>query len=154
MSEKMRGALFSSLGDIKGLDVLDLYAGSGALSVEAISRGAKSTLAIDNDKTANESMKAAAFSLGIEDKMYVLRARFSPWSDRNADTQFDIVLIDPPYDDLPGAVLNKASRHLKSRGVLVLSWPGRLPPPEMNDSELVSNKKYGDSQLVFYKKIS
>src|SRR5688500_6254990 len=83
MSDKARGALFNALGDIEGLTVLDAFAGSGALSFEAISRGAVSATAIDIDKAAYEAIQANVESLGLEDKVTVLRKNIGGWSRNN-----------------------------------------------------------------------
>ena len=80
MSDKARGGLFNALGDIKGLTVLDAFAGSGALSFEAISRGAKNAIAIDIDRSAITSVVKSAKELGVEDKIKTVRANASGWS--------------------------------------------------------------------------
>jgi 16S rRNA (guanine966-N2)-methyltransferase len=66
MSEKARGAIFNALGDVEGLTFLDAYAGSGALSIEALSRGASSVLAIDVDIEAAKAMTASVKALGLD----------------------------------------------------------------------------------------
>ena len=100
MSEKVRGAIFNALGDIEGLTILDAFAGTGALSLEAISRGAKHATAIDLDKKAIEAMRLSAKDLGVESKMRIARINAKSWSDKNRLVQVDILLLDPPYEDL------------------------------------------------------
>lgn len=152
MSDKMRGAIFGALGDIKGLTVLDVFAGSGALSLEAISRGAHSAVAIEVDKGAHAIIQQNARELGIEDRLKATRAFFNAWSGRNQHTTFDLVLADPPYDDLPYRDLKFLSRHLSETGTLVLSWPGKARLEHFEGLEIVKNKSYGDAQLVFYQR--
>ena len=65
MSEKVRGAIFSALGDIKGLNVLDAFSGSGALAIEAISRGAKTATAVEVDKRAHQVIQDNLKKLNI-----------------------------------------------------------------------------------------
>jgi 16S rRNA (guanine966-N2)-methyltransferase len=153
MSEKARGGLFSALGDISGLTVLDAFAGSGALSLEAISRGAKSAVAIDIDKNAADTIKRNAKILKVTDKIKVVRANASGWSDNNQQKQFDLVFIAPPYDDLQPNLVNKLVRHLKKSGVYVLDWPKNEAILAINGLEIVKSKNYGDAQLVFYRKV-
>src|ERR1039458_7477259 len=74
MSDKVRGAIFGVLGDIKGLTVLDAFAGSGALAIEAISRGAKRAVAIEVDKGAHTVITENIKALGIEDRIKAVRA--------------------------------------------------------------------------------
>src|SRR5665213_4294431 len=100
MSDKARGGLFNALGDINGLTILDAFAGSGALSFEAISRGAESVIAVDIDKNAYQAIQESITSLDLKDKVKVIRANISGWSDNNPDLLFDIVISTPPYDDL------------------------------------------------------
>lgn len=149
----MRGAIFGALGDIKRLHVLDAFAGSGALAIEAISRGAKTAQAIEVDKQAHDIIQKNAASLGISSELKVTRAHFSAWSTRHQNIQFDIVFADPPYDKLPYRDLNRLARHVGEDGVLVLSWPGSAPLTSFEGLEVVQHKDYGDGQLVFYKHI-
>lgn len=153
MSDKARGGLFNTLGDISGLAVLDAFAGSGALSFEAISRGAKSVVAIDIDKGAVDTIKQNAKTLGVVDRVKAIRANSSGWSDNNKETKFDLVFIAPPYDDLQPKLAAKLSDHLKEEGVYVLDWPKNEPSLEIDGLRLVKSKSYGDATLIFYKKV-
>lgn len=154
MSDKMRGALFGVLGDIKGLTVLDAFAGSGALSFEAISRGAKNALVIEVDKRAHTVITDNIHNLGIEDRIKAVRAFANAWSTRHQAELFDLVFADPPYDNIPYRDLKSLSRHLADNGTLVLSWPGNMAPPKFDGLVTVQAKNYGDGQLVFYQKVS
>lgn len=153
MSDKMRGAIFGVLGDIKGLTVLDAFAGSGALSIEAISRGAKHCTAIEVDKKAHSCIVENIESLGLEDRIKAIRAYANAWSTRHQSQFFDIILLDPPYDNVPYRDLKHMPRHLSETGVLVLSWPGKAENLRFEGLEVVQEKIFGDSKLVFYKKI-
>lgn len=153
MSDKMRGAVFSMLGDIEGLTVLDAFAGSGAIPLEAISRGAESAVAIDVDQNAAEAIKKNAKYLGLQNDVKAIRANASGWSDNNPDAKFDIVACDPPYDKLQLSLLQKLVKHVKKDGVYILSWPGQLEAPEFIHLKKLQSKNYGDSQLVFFRKI-
>ena len=153
MSEKARGGLFSALGDIGGLTVLDAFAGSGALSFEAISRGAKSALAIDIDKNAVDTIKRNARNLNIPGKVKAVRANSSGWSDNNDQARFDLVFIAPPYDDLQPNLVEKLTKHLVETGVYVLDWPKNENIPDLAGLKVIKNKNYGDAILIFYKKM-
>lgn len=151
MSDKMRGAIFGVLGDIKGLSVLDAFAGSGALAIEAISRGAKNAIAIEVDKGAHKVIKENLASLGVDDRIKAVRAFAGAWSTRNQVQMFDLIFLDPPYDDIPYRDLKHMPRHLKPGGILVLSWPGKMEALKFDGLQAVQDKHYGDSQLVFYR---
>jgi 16S rRNA (guanine(966)-N(2))-methyltransferase RsmD len=152
MSDKVRGALFNALGDLQGLTVLDAYAGSGACSLEAVSRGAAAVLAIDVDTEAVKTIAENVKSLNLTDVITVRRKNISGWSRNNQNTQFDIVLADPPYDDIRPDVLERLTLHVKPGGLFVLSWPGSEPVRDFAHFAVVSHKTYGDAQLVFYRR--
>ncbi|MDB5185553.1 MAG: putative Methyltransferase [Candidatus Saccharibacteria bacterium] len=153
MSDKIRGALFNVLGDVAELTVLDAFAGSGAIAIEAVSRGALHALAVESDKTAQKTISNNILSLEIEDRMKLTRANASVWSDNNTSQLFDIVVCDPPYDELQLSLIAKLTRHLTEDGVYVLSWPGSYEVPDLPTMEVVSHKTYGDAQLIFYKRV-
>jgi 16S rRNA (guanine966-N2)-methyltransferase len=153
MGERIRGGLFSALGDISELDVLDVFAGSGALGLEALSRGAASLTAVEADHDAQITITANIEKLGLANKAKAVRAFFTSWSSTNESKQFDLVFADPPYDQVKQKDIELLEKHLKPSSLLVLSWPGREKPPEINKLNLLRVKTYGDSQLVFYRKI-
>lgn len=153
MAEKIRGALFNALGDIEGLTFLDAFAGSGALSFEAVSRGAASAAAIDRDGAAHSVIERNAKELKTGRKVKVIRANTAGWSIHNMEKRFDIVLLDPPYSELQTNLLQRLiKRHVKPGGLAVLSFPGHITAPDFEQVEIVSSKNYGDAQLVFYRK--
>jgi 16S rRNA (guanine966-N2)-methyltransferase len=152
MSDKVRGALFNALGGLGGLTVLDAFAGSGACSIEAVSRGATEVLAIDIDPEAVKTIAENVRMLGLEHEITVRRKNISGWSRNNQKTQFNVVLADPPYDDIRPDVLKRLTVHVCGGGLFVLSWPGGEPVREFPGLEIVSNKTYGDAQLVFYQR--
>ena len=154
MSEKVRGAIFGALGDIKGLTVLDAFAGSGALAIEAVSRGAKSAVAIEVDKGAHAIIVKNIQALGLDERIKAIRAFANAWSTRHQKELFDIIFLDPPYDDIPYRDLKVLPRHLAESGILVLSWPGKMDALHFDGLEIVQSKNYGDASLVFYRRIS
>lgn len=151
MSEKMRGAIFGALGDIKGLTVLDAFSGSGALAIEAVSRGASQAVAIERDPAAHSAIRNNVQALDIQERVKAIRAYAGAWSTRHQAQLFDIVLLDPPYDNIPYRDLKRMPRHVAENGVLVLSWPGKMEPLSFEGLQVIQSKNYSDSQLIFYK---
>ncbi|MCA9348464.1 RsmD family RNA methyltransferase [Candidatus Saccharibacteria bacterium] len=154
MSEKIRGAIFNALGDIKGLTVLDAFAGTGAVSFEALSRGAKSATLLDADTKAHKVIQQNTANLGLDNQVDSLRIHAHAWSRRNPDAKFDIVILDPPYDNISPKELLVLTKHVKQGGVLVLS----LPPDNgfllgESKQELLLQKNYGDAELFFYRQL-
>lgn len=151
MSDKARGGLFNALGDITGLSFLDAFAGSGALSFEAISRGARSAIAVDIDKNAYQSIQENITSLNVNDKIKAIRANVSGWSDNNPNLLFDIVIAAPPYDDLQPRLVTKMTRHVKAGGLFILDWPTKEPAPDLSGLESIAEYDYGDAKLIFFR---
>jgi 16S rRNA (guanine966-N2)-methyltransferase len=154
MSDKARGGLFNILGDIGGLRVLDAFAGSGALAFEAVSRGAGHAIAIDDDRAAQRVITANIKTLGIDKDVRLISATANAWNNTAAPTTFDIVLCDPPYDDLQVNVIRElAEDRVAAGGLLVLSWPGSQDIPTFDGFEQAAHRSYGDMQLAFYRKL-
>lgn len=151
MSEKMRGAIFNMLGDISGMSVLDAYSGSGAIGFEAKSRGADSVTMVDSDKNAFSAISASAKVLGVEVK--ASQANISSWLDTNTGQQFDIVICDPPYDSIKREQLQKIASRVAKSGIVVLSLPPTMDIDLGENYNQVAKKEYGDSTLVFYRRI-
>lgn len=152
MSEKMRGALFNVLGDIEGLSVFDAYGGSGAIAFEAISRGAASAVICEIDKNAIKTIEKNIEKLKVGDKVKLIKRNSAIWCEENPTQIFDIVIVDPPYDQVKKSQIIKIAGSVKPGGIYVLS----LPPKVTIDLENFTpelNKNYGDSKLVFYRKI-
>jgi 16S rRNA (guanine966-N2)-methyltransferase len=151
MSDKVRGALFNALGGIDGLTVLDAFAGSGALSFEAISRGAQQVVAVDPDKSAQLAIAQNSKSLGAAGRVKLIKAKVQAWLS-TADQKFDIVLCDPPYGGVQADLLEKLAERAKEGGLVVLSLPPASDFKLGEGYQLVSDKNYGDASLYFYRK--
>ncbi len=154
MSEKIRGAIFNALGDIQGLHFLDPFSGSGALAFEAISRGAKSVLALELDQDAFKTIVQNIETLKVAG-ITALRKNAKSWSRLHQNDQFDVVLCDPPYNNVHYSLLLQLASHTKKGGVLVYS----LPPDHTfslsaTEYQPVITKNYGDATLVFYRRIA
>lgn len=145
----MRGAIFSVLGDIEELSVLDVFSGSGALAIEAYSRGAANVTAIEADKNAYKTIKNNLENLGIDnDSVKIVNARVEAWLNTTDDT-FDLVFADPPYKATDAKVVERLISRLNKNGVMVLSWPGNKDLP--TNDKLIRTINYGDSRLGFFK---
>ncbi len=149
MSEKMRGAIFSALGDISGLTVLDAYSGSGAVSLESASRGAKNVTAIEANKKAANIISTNIRSLGISN-IKLICSSVEGWL-RTSNDLFDIVIADPPYDKTNVNTAIALSSRLVGGGILILSWPAMIDLPVIESLSLIKTKNYGDSQLGFFR---
>ncbi len=152
MSDKARGALFNMLGDVSGLTFLDAFGGSGALAFEAVSRGADRVTILEQDLAAQKTIERNIRLLGVEEQARLIKASAGAWL-HTSDEQFDIVLCDPPYNDLQLSLIRRLAERVKSEGLLVLSWPATGAEPIHGDGYgRVAQRSHGDMQLIFYRR--
>ena len=151
MSERMRGALFNIIGDLEDARVLDVFAGTGALGLEALSRGATQALFVERDRVAQKVLQANIELLGVNDRAHLVKSSVSAWVDTATDQPFDFIFADPPYHDLQLSTVKKLIKYLKPNSLMILSHPGRELAPTVNGVVVVDNRSYGDAALAFYR---
>ncbi|MDN4481331.1 16S rRNA (guanine(966)-N(2))-methyltransferase RsmD [Demequina muriae] len=152
-TDRVREALFSRLDHqdaLHGARVLDLFAGSGALGLEALSRGATSATFVEAAASAARVITANAKELATTDRARVVKERALPFLARTTD-QWDLVLIDPPYDiaaeDL-AAVLEALAPRLAADAVVVLEWTSRAPQLTWPPGLVIERERdYGETRL-------
>lgn len=154
-SDRVREALFSMLGDVAGAVVLDLFAGTGALGIEALSRGAARAVFVESDRAAVAVVKENLASLGLLGMAKVLSqpaARAVPELARLGP--FDLIFLDPPYAtlaDVPGLCAA-----LEQRGAIgpearvVLEHATRDAAPVLPALSREPTRAYGDTSLTIY----
>lgn len=160
-SDRVREALFSSLasaygGHLRKLRVLDLYAGSGALGLEALSRGAEYAVFVESDPKAARVIKENIATLGVAGQTEILRARAATAvSQPPAGGPFDIVLADPPYsvaEDELAAVLGGLAAHgwYAPDATVVVERSRRAPePPWVRPVTAERERRYGETTLWY-----
>ena len=153
MSERMRSSLFNILGDhVEGADVLDAFAGSGALGLEAMSRGARRATFVERDRVAQNIITANIKTLGLNDtQTKLIKAPVASW-EKTTDDQFDLIFADPPYHDVQLSTVFQLIGLLKPNGLMVLSYPSRSEIPTELGVVVVDNRSYGNGRLVFYRR--
>lgn len=98
-ADKVKGALFNILGDIEGVSALDLFAGSGAVGLEALSRGAQSVIFVENLRQSLDTLKRNISNLGFENRTRIVVGEIPKILNRlKIVTPFRLVFLDPPYD--------------------------------------------------------
>jgi 16S rRNA (guanine966-N2)-methyltransferase len=151
-SDKLRETLFNILAPrIAGARLLDGYAGTGAVGIEALSRGAASVAFVERDRRAQALIAENLAHCGIEDGYVIIRASVArALAGLHADS-FDIMIFDPPYDERADDLLGDAGEHLSAGGVLVLEHARRVSTPEQAGRIRKSREvRSGDSALAFY----
>lgn len=146
MGERERLALFNMIMDyVPGAKVLDAYAGSGALGIEALSRGAKKVVFVENNRGAAYVISENLKALGVEGEVVVARI-----PSFETGVSFDLVLADPPYDSLDLTEVAELGKYVRGGGVLVLSHPGEAPL--IKGLNLEKSRKYAGATISVYVK--
>ncbi|MBI2965903.1 MAG: 16S rRNA (guanine(966)-N(2))-methyltransferase RsmD [Chloroflexi bacterium] len=155
-SGRVRLALFSMLGPdgAAGRRVLDLYAGTGAFGLEALSRGAAWVEFVERDERACEAIRKSLASLGFEERAKVHRGVAEKIAGR-LEGRFDLVFADPPYADDPFAGLfeSLAVRGRLAPGATVFAEHGkrRMLPRALPGLRQVDRRVYGDTAVTVYR---
>jgi 16S rRNA (guanine966-N2)-methyltransferase len=155
-SDKLRETLFNILAPrIVDAHVLDAYAGTGALGIEAISRGAARVTFVEQDRRAQALIAANLARCGVADGYAIIRSSVGRAFDAlrvdPAFVPFDIILLDPPYQQLPDAVLPPTAALLAPGGVVVLEHAQRQPVPDaVGGLTRRRQVRSGNSMLSFF----
>lgn len=153
MGEMIRNAMFNSIGrSIDGTMVLDAFAGSGSVGLEALSRGAESVLFIEKDRDAQRTIEQNISSIGVQSRAKLVKAPVASWVNTYDGPEFDIIFADPPYHDTQFSTVTKLMGLLKVGALMVLSHPGRDECPTKPGVVVVDNRSYGDATLVFFRR--
>jgi 16S rRNA (guanine966-N2)-methyltransferase len=150
-SDRVREALFAVLGPLDGLHVLDLFAGSGALAIEALSRGAARATLVERDARAVAVIRAnlASLELGADQARVVHGPALAAIRDASSrGDAYDLVLLDPPYRDAPalGRELSQALPAVLAPGARVVGESDRRAPLELG-LPVVAERRYGDTLI-------
>jgi len=155
MTDRIKESLFSALGDLDGLTVLDLYAGSGSLGLEALSRGAKKAMFVEKERDAivklEENIKATEFG----------RKSNVEWSDvqhflsRGADKRVDLIFLDPPYTNQVAAVRTDLEAlvlggFLADEGRIVVHRPQKESQLKPLGLKLKWEREYGQARILVF----
>jgi 16S rRNA (guanine966-N2)-methyltransferase len=148
----VREALFNILADrCEGATVLDLFAGTGALGVEALSRGAKSAYFIESAASACQAILLTLARASVAERGTVLRGTL-PQALKTLTTTFDIIFLDPPYGEpVAEETLVLLAPLLADGGIIVFEHGSRYNPPDRPGGLVCTDRRpYGDSALAFY----
>jgi 16S rRNA (guanine966-N2)-methyltransferase len=151
--ERVREALFSILAPVDGLRVLDLFAGSGALAIEALSRGAGSATLVDSSNAAIAAIRRNLEALELEAEVRRQRALAFLGSARDHARQYDLVFLDPPYRHPPtlDRELSKALVPVLAPGARVVTESDRRAPMELGLPAQRDERRYGDTLIHVYR---
>ena len=152
-SDKLRETLFNILAPrVEGARVLDVFAGTGAVALEALSRGAAAATCIESDRRAAKLIEANATLCGELNRCAIIRDVVERALQRPVPGgPFDIIVLDPPYEYAPlEDAVRQAGTQRAADGIVVLEHATRVTPPAPAGLALTRTVKSGDSALTFY----
>ncbi len=145
-SDRVRENAFNLIGPLEGAHVLDLFAGSGALGLEALSRGAASCVFVDSSREACRTIDANLTKLGLDATVLCQDALRAVAQERRS---YDLILCDPPYDF---AGLDRLGPHLARLlapdGLVVYESSSRSPAPQVEGLAERTSRTYGSARLT------
>ena len=144
-SDRVRENAFNLIGPVDEAEVLDLFAGSGAMGLEALSRGAAHVTFVEHDRDACRVIGANLDTLGVEAIVLQLDAVRALEQERSA---YDLVLCDPPYDYDGTRLARHLARVLTDDGLLVWESSSREPAPEVPGLRERTTRTYGSARLT------
>ncbi len=155
-SDRVREALFSILGnEVVGVGVMDFFAGTGSLGLEALSRGAQRAVFVEKNPAALKCLKENITICGFEERSKVVASPVVPFLNTSTfPEETGIIFIDPPYSSHEAIkVLLAFSKHVKSLSgcrIVLEHSPSLLLDPVPEFLETVDSRKYGDTVLTFF----
>ena len=161
LGDRVKQTLFAILDpDLRGARVLDLFAGSGAAGIEALSRGAAHATFVDHDKAAIRTIRANLERTGLagDDRVAVVKAEVLAWlrdAARGPGHPVDIAIVDPPYDDAGAlaAALEAIGPLLAPAGRVVAKHFWRSAPPgRIGLLASERDRRFGETALTFYRR--
>jgi 16S rRNA (guanine966-N2)-methyltransferase len=150
-SDRVREAMFSILFSVEGARVLDLFAGSGALAIEALSRGAACAVLVDSSAAAVEAIRRNLSALGADAEVRRQDAFTCLERARLDGRQYDLVFLDPPYRHAStlGQQLSGALGAVLAPGARVVAESDRRAPLDL-ELGLLDERRYGDTLIRIY----
>jgi 16S rRNA (guanine966-N2)-methyltransferase len=148
-SDRVRENAFNLIGPVDGASVLDLFAGSGAMGLEALSRGAARAIFVESSRDACRQIDANLEKLGLRGTVLCQDALRALAAER---ATYDLVLCDPPYEDEPSAELAPhLARVLAPNGLLVYETAARVEPA-VDGLHVRTSRRYGSARLTLFER--
>jgi 16S rRNA (guanine966-N2)-methyltransferase len=147
----VKEAIFNVLAaELEGRRVLDLFAGSGALGIEALSRGAERATFVENDPKVVAVLKRNLATLGLEGRTRVVTADAARWAELHPTEvgEAGLVLLDPPYGEVELLAEVMAALDRAALGTVVVEWSSKQPLPELERLQVRRDRAYGTTRLT------
>ena len=155
-SERVRGAMFSMIGnsEIQGKYILDLYSGTGALGIEALSRGARYVDFVEKESRQCQMIRSATDDFGFSDQVHIYQSKVEKML-KSSKEKYEIIFMDPPYEsreiDLAMNLINQNTL-LKANGLIVIEHSSRDHLyTKYGQLKMSKNRNYGDTDVSIFK---
>jgi 16S rRNA (guanine966-N2)-methyltransferase len=156
MGDRVRSGLFNILDSQKVLanaEILDVFAGTGAIGLESLSRGAKFATFIEQNKTAQKIIDENITTLNVENRAKLIKTSVTSWMRTGKSAKYDIIFADPPYQNPQFSTVSKLVEYLRENGLMILSYMSRETAPRPNGVVVVDKRNYGEASLVIYRRV-
>jgi 16S rRNA (guanine(966)-N(2))-methyltransferase RsmD len=157
ISDRAKSSIFSVIGeDIRNKRILDLYAGSGSLGLESLSRGASSCTFVESDRFAVDDLKKNISTTGLSELAYVARQKVFAFLNDQPDNTFDIVFADPPYEfykndsKRAAGLLHHVVQIIPPGGAIVLKHPRSIDIPEIDGLITADSRNFGENTVTLW----
>lgn len=153
MADRMRESVFSALGELEGCVVLDLYAGSGSLGLEALSRGASKATFVESSREAIVKLEQNIEATGFEDRCEVVWGDVSLVIGKHAEDRVDLIFVDPPYSTSAAVVRSDLEAivmggFLSDDGRVVVHRPGKESRLNALGLQPIWEREFGQSRII------
>ena len=156
ITDRVKGTLFDILGpSVVEAHVLDLYAGSGAIGIEALSRGASHATFVERGAPALKALRQNLEVTRLSDRATVVGDDVLPFLARGEEREWDLAVLDPPYEERAIlAPLERLAARMEVGGTVVVKHFWRTPVPELAGLVAVRERRFGETSLTFLRRAS
>lgn len=165
ITDRAKSSLFSVIGpDIVDKKILDLFAGSGSLGIEALSRNAQHCVFVDISKYSEEDIKDNLKKTRLSSKARVTQQPVFIFLNDQEEESFDIIFADPPFDfyksgkksgeEIVTALLDHIHHLVPQRGAIILKHPVTINPPDLKDFTIADTRSFGSSTVTIWVRIT
>jgi 16S rRNA (guanine966-N2)-methyltransferase len=154
--EMVRLAIFSILGEkVNGAQVLDLFAGTGAYGIEALSRGAEHGDFVEINHETYKALEENVNHTKLKNRAKTHKDDAFRYIQLQPDKKYDIIFFAPPYRlGAPKDLLYNSAKKLKEGGVLIIEHRKEVPVPEIDNLKIIKSREYGQTGVTFLEKMS
>ena len=150
VTDRVKTVIFDMLGDIEGRTIADIFAGSGNLGIEALSRGASHATFLDSDHDAIESINSNLRLVQADESTYVVKQGNGKSFPNHSEANFDLIFIDPPFSLISTFDYSKFAKLLNPNGIIILKTQ-KDDHPKIGKLEVIEKREVGINKLYFLK---